>query len=361
MFVTGRPIGSPLAKWEPLSIPEEYYDDSGFTEIEFINSTHGWLIGFEALLQTSDGGESWSACLTLNGITSYRLSIVTPVNIWVSGTSLLRHTIDGGVTWEYVNTPNAAVSRAEFYNTTHGILADSHGLYRTFDGGISWQSSINWSSEYNSIRDFDLSGTSARIATSSGFYLSEDWGLTWTVEDSRSIRGLSFITDDEGWILHPQFISHQVNGTLFDLPRVERIQVPSNSYYNDIEFIDSDHGWVVGSGPAVIYTPDGGNSWYEQECPDYHFRSVHFINETHGWAAGSSGAVARTVTGNSLGPHLPSGFLLSFGFTGGGVFVPYISVLVGTVSTMVCVFLIFIIWRKILMNRYPHHERVQIR
>ena len=358
VFVTAVPTGSTLAKWEPLSVPEEYIDD--FKEIKFFNSTHGLLLGSNALLQTTDGGNSWSACLTVENLGFFRLSVVTPLDIWVSGYGPLRHSVDGGVTWVNVYSLDTVPDIVEFYNTTHGMVGDSHSLYRTIDGGISWQSSINWSYQHNSIHDFHLSAATVRVATSDGYYLSEDWGITWEVVDSRSTRGISFITEDEGWILHYQSFSHQVNGTLCDIPRVARIQVPSNSYYNDIEFIDSDNGWIVGIGPSVIYSPDGGNSWYEQECPNYFFRSVDFINETHGWAAGSSGAVARTVTGNSLGPHLPSGFLLTLGFTGGGTFVPYISIIVGTISTMVTTFLINIFRRKIRKNEKPQLTGPQI-
>jgi len=361
-FSVAIPIGSSLAEWESLSVPEEYIDGMGlgFDEIKFINSTHGWLLGYNALLQTTDSGESWSATLELVNGGFHGLSVVTPLNIWTSGSGLLRHTLDGGVTWNTVNTPELVVSTVEFYNITHGIVGDIHRLYCTTNGGFSWESSINWSTQSNSIHDIHLSATTVRVATRDGHYLSEDWGLTWEVVDTRETQGFSFITESEGWIIHHQFVSHLVDGSLLDLPRVARLQIPSNSYYNDIEFIDSEHGWVVGSGPAVMYTPDGGISWYEQDCPDYDFRSVDFINATHGWAAGWRGAVARTVTGNSLGLRLLTGFPFISAFTGGGILIPYTSLLVGAVSTMVYPFLICILRRKIPKNRNEPQEGVQI-
>jgi photosystem II stability/assembly factor-like uncharacterized protein len=282
------------------------------------------------------------------------------LNIWISGSGLLRHTLDGGGTWNTANTPELVVSTVEFYNVTHGVVGDIHGLYRTNNGGFSWQSSINWSTQSNSIYDIYLSTATIRVATQDGDYLSKDWGLTWEVEDMRETRGFSFITEREGWILHHQFVSHLVDGSLLDLPRVAPLQIPSNSYYNDIEFMDSEHGWVVGIGPAVVYSPDGGISWYEQDCPDYHFRSVDFINATHGWAAGWRGAVARTVTGSSLGLRLLAGFPFISAFTGGGVLFPYISLLVSTVSAMLCPVLICILRRRIPKSQEEQQEGVQI-
>ncbi|MGY5859738.1 MAG: YCF48-related protein [Candidatus Thorarchaeota archaeon] len=360
VFVTSVPIGSSVAVWEPLPIPEEYFDESGFQEIDFINSTHGWLLGYHVLLQTTDSGESWSASLESGNIGFRGLSIVTPLDIWVSGSGLLRHTIDGGATWETVNAPETGVSDIEFYNCTHGVVADIHRLYRTTNGGISWLNCINWSSEHNSIYDFHLSANTIRVATYDGYYLSEDWGLTWDIVDSRSTYGLSIISENEGWILHRQFVTHQVDDNLFDFPKVAGTNVPYNSYYNDIEFIDSENGWVVGIGPAVIYTPDGGDSWYEQECLSFLFRSVDFINATHGWAAGWADDVARTVTGNSLGSQLQPGFILIPGLLGGGLFMPYISILVGTVSTVVYPFLILILRRKKQMNEEAQHAGLKL-
>ncbi|MHA1927966.1 MAG: YCF48-related protein [Candidatus Thorarchaeota archaeon] len=347
-IVITPPIGQSIAEWESLSVSEEYYDYAGFNEIAFFNATHGLLLGNRALLQTNNSGDSWSVSLAPDDGSLYGLSVVTPMDVWVSGIleapdgyGQLFHTVDGGVTWQNVTTPPTIVPSVEFYNSTHGLVVDSHSMYRTVDGGNSWQAGVNWSSDYNPPRDFHLSASAYRVATFYGLYLSEDWGLTWKIEDSRATVGLSFISENEGWILFPFTVSHIVNGTLFEFPRVSRISKPSVSSYYDLEFIDSEHGWVVGIGPAVIYTPDGGDTWYEQITPDYHFKTVDFINETHGWTAGWRGAIARTRNGNSFGPRLLTGFLLIEPFTGSGDLIPYISLIAGTVSTTVYSLLIY--------------------
>ncbi|TFG33286.1 hypothetical protein EU528_01100 [Candidatus Thorarchaeota archaeon] len=367
VFVTGQSVGGSFAEWESLSVPEEYIDDIGFREIKFINSTHGWLLGYHALLQTNDSGESWSASLAHESIRFFGLSVVTPLNIWASasvnmpgGYSQLFHTTDGGVIWQNATTPSDGALNVEFYNSTHGLVGGPNEWYRTFDSGNSWQSSINWSSHKTPITDFHLSASTIRAATYSGLYFSEDWGLTWNVEDARSTYGLSFLTEGDGWIAHPEFVSRVANGIIVDFPRVARIQIPSVSYYDDIEFIDSEHGWVVGIGPAVTYTPDGGISWYEQVCPDYHFRSVDFINATHGWAAGWRGAVVRTETGNSLGPRLYSGLPLTSGFTGAGILILDISIQVSVVSTIAYPFLILTLRIKVKKNEEEQQEGVHI-
>ena len=366
-IATAPPIGAPLAEWEPLSVSDEYYDHLGFAEITFLNETHGWLLGHRALLQTRDGGDKWNVSLAPEDSSLVGLSVLTPLDIWASaimdapgGYGQLFHSLDGGVTWQTANTPPTITPVVEFYNSTHGLVVDpvSHTLFRTIDGGSTWQTGVNWSSGYNPLHDIHLSVSAYRIATSYGLYLSEDWGLTWRVENTRSIEGLSFITDSEGWILFPRTVAHFVDGTLTEFPRVSRIRISSSSYYSGIEFIDSEHGWIVGVAPAVSYTPDGGLSWYEQETPDYHFRTVDFINETHGWAAGWEGAVARTTNGNSLGRRLLTGFPLTEPLTGSGYLVSHLSLLIGS-STTVVYLILFYKYRSGKEPKYSLPPRVQ--
>ncbi len=359
VFITSTSVGTalvtsgspdePLAEWETLTVPAEYYD-STFDEIEFINETHGWLLGWDVLLSTTDGGESWDVLSnSING-SFFGLSIIDPLNIWLGARldeplryGQLLHSLDGGVSWIFANTPDPIVKFVEFYNNTHGLAAGAnqgyYNMFRTVNGGNSWQES-NWSYPYP--RDFHLTASTIRVTTFDGIIISEDWGLTWEVELPKG-TALSFITENDGWVIHHPTISHFNGGTWTELPRVARITVPTYPSYRDIEFIDSEHGWIVGKGPSIIYTPNGGKSWYEQEVADCSLNTVDFINESHGWVAGWRGAVLRTKTGNLLGPALYSGVFIRL-ITGGGFIVPFFSLMVGTISVAVSSVLV-VLWR----------------
>ena len=342
LLSVSTPIGHPTAKWESVPISSEYYDDGGFYDVVFYNATHGWLLSVYAVLHTTDGGNSWNPILgPVTRWLYHDLSVVTPLDIWVTGGHLY-HTLDGGLTWQDVYTPEIGVAKIAFYNATHGLVGDVDRVYRTIDGGITWTNSINWSSHGNMLNEFYVTASSVRVATLSGLYNSDDWGLTWSRLDSRDIRSFSFISEDEGWIAHRNTISQFTDGTIIDLPRVVGLSIPTNSYYYDVDFIDTEHGWIVGIGPAVIYTPDGGRSWYQQDCPDYALRSVDSINQTHVWAAGWRGALVKTTTGDSLGPRLIDGIIIISPFNGGGFSIPYISLIVGVTSTVGFIFLIVI-------------------
>ncbi|MCP4082019.1 MAG: hypothetical protein GY743_17425, partial [Planctomycetaceae bacterium] len=77
----------------------------------------------------------------------------------------------------------------------------------------------------------------------------------------------------------------------------------------DIQFIDSNHGWVVGDRGLVMRTDDGGKKWryvtlhaQDDEAQEISIRcrleSVFFASPTHGWIAGGySNASSTTSTG----------------------------------------------------------------
>ena len=81
---------------------------------------------------------------------------------------------------------------------------------------------------------------------------------------------------------------------------------------NDVAFVDSLHGWAVGTRGAIWHTADGGRSWQLQrsgvECV---LESVSFVDQRTGWAVGgatelyshrSRGVVLRTLDGGRLLP-----------------------------------------------------------
>lgn len=62
-----------------------------------------------------------------------------------------------------------------------------------------------------------------------------------------------------------------------------------NTSFRDIEFVNSNTGWAVGTGGIIVKTTTGGLSWVQQNSgTSTDLLSVSFINENTGWAAGGS-------------------------------------------------------------------------
>jgi photosystem II stability/assembly factor-like uncharacterized protein len=350
VWLASGSIQEPFAQWEIRDLSN--FTDYDFTEIDFVNTTHGWLLGWDILLNTIDGGETW--CTQLEGSSLHGLSIVNPNEIWVGGSGKLFHSNNSGTSWATIHGPTDLPTNVEFFNSTHGIVGDINELFLTEDGGNTWQN-ITRDSGQDFPKDFHLTSSSVWIASRLGIIRSDDWGNNWRVEYDGYAGAIDFITEEDAWAINWDNSFAHYNGEYWaDLKDIHRLGASSLSFSFDIDFIDSNHGWVVGMTPSVAYTPDGGKTWYEQEWYDEDyimplFRSVHFLNETHGWVAGRNGIVARTTNGNLLGERLYSGLFLENLIGGGGTLIPYSSLFVGALTTGV--YSVIVVWTRYSRKR----------
>jgi len=75
----------------------------------------------------------------------------------------------------------------------------------------------------------------------------------------------------------------------------------TDAQLNEIFFVDTQRGWVVGD-EIILGTTDGGETWIVQDSSDVFFRSVFFTNQNHGWAVGfvpdqTEGVIYQTTDG----------------------------------------------------------------
>ncbi len=63
-------------------------------------------------------------------------------------------------------------------------------------------------------------------------------------------------------------------------------------YYQGIDFLDAQNGWLVGEDQVVLRTSDGGATWAQQyvDTRNYALHAVQMWNDTRGWAVGNGGA-----------------------------------------------------------------------
>ena len=73
----------------------------------------------------------------------------------------------------------------------------------------------------------------------------------------------------------------------------------TNELLRDVQFIDMNHGWIVGDNGTIYRTLDGGNTWISPSVlpTSSDIRGVYFINNMVGWAVRSSGRVLKTIDG----------------------------------------------------------------
>ena len=80
---------------------------------------------------------------------------------------------------------------------------------------------------------------------------------------------------------------------------------------NDVYFLNSRVGWVVGSYGTLIKTEDGGNTWKGQRIDDSRLTGVDFVDSYEGWAIGKDGAFYHTLDGGESWNQVVSQWLPS--------------------------------------------------
>lgn len=65
-----------------------------------------------------------------------------------------------------------------------------------------------------------------------------------------------------------------------------------------IDFVDKQHGWVVGYYGTILATSDGGEHWRGQHADTTELlKAVQFVNDTTGWIVGVGGTILHTSDG----------------------------------------------------------------
>jgi photosystem II stability/assembly factor-like uncharacterized protein len=266
------------------------------------------------LYRTIDGGSSWRALGTIPADQGWpgRLQFVDAQHGWLtmrlggaagSEGVAFYGTRDGGLSWIKLSEADSSGLRGHlpltcsknapvFLNATTGWVPGSCGagggpyFYVSRDGGRSWNPvrlsvpagyPADCMCEVSGLRFLDARYGIFVLTFNDGagqrslLYSTTDAGASWFPSASlpSNCFAVSFISPAYGWTLDAKrnIILHTGDGGLHWSTLGS---VPSSQGVSDLQFVNTDIGWAVGSEPAgdtLVKTLDGGQSWTTQLAP----------------------------------------------------------------------------------------------
>lgn len=315
-------------------IVQESGVEAELDEVHFVDEQTGWTVGAEALLHTSDGGQTWELQESLHSSLS-TIHFVDNQRGWAAGGRVVQYTNDGGETWQrqdpqafenVLEESGEAIGSIHFIDANTGwavasdISHESSYIFHTSDGGQQWEVQYIFDEELEqgdlarALRDIHFANSQigwavggAQLVTGPGgsppaesplLLHTTDGGQTWNTELADTTIGgglwkVHFTDADNGWMIGR---APAADEQISDLPLSHTTDGGQswNLYpvgpMNGLYFLDAKTGWVAHTD--IQHTRDGGETWEVQENPtDSQLNDIHFVDEHNGWAVGLDGTI----------------------------------------------------------------------
>ncbi len=284
----------------------------------FIDANNGWAVGEGgAILKTTNGGGNWTTISVISNdpflIDIFFLNSNTG---WAAGDGGIFKTTDGGTTWNQQNGP-ANLTKVFFINASKGwAVGGIDGtapvlgqIFLTSDGGQNWteeKNSGSWSRFYG-VQFIDENNGWAYTESNGLLIHCSDGGYGWQPQmsygTSFSIKSFFFIDSNTGFVGGNDGQSGSLLKTT-DGGATWTNKTPNLQYgpvY--IRFFDKQNGVAAGQGRfgdvAILSTTDGGETWSIQTTTlpsgvsGGSLESGFFVDANNGWAVGDNGVILK--------------------------------------------------------------------
>lgn len=190
---------------------------------------------------------------------------------------------------------------AKLLDDDHAVIVGAFGaVFRTADGGRTWQAAEVPTREYLFAVDFDGPRDGIAVGKAGAIVTTADGGATWTRRDAgtdRNLFSVAFSSPKHAWAVGDWgtvLESADGGATWTNRSLKDDVVLTSQSWP------DATHGFVAGEFGTVQRTEDGGATWTKMTTgTDKTLFGIAFPTAEKGWAVGIDGLVLRTTDGGT--------------------------------------------------------------
>ncbi len=322
--------------WAIKNLNNIFYSDNGWqtfeTQIKSIthqlledisinDSDKVFICGNQNILGTIDRGKSWN--ILYNNLNKYfsSLTIKDETEIWAVGNDgMITFSLDNGLNWNEVQLSSSWLEDICFINSSKGFAVGtkywSGRIFKTNDGGISWDSLSNTPQAEIFEKIIFSNDSIGWINSNTGIYKSENSGENWTLIKPGRYHTLE-IFGNSIWTSSANYIIFSNNfGLTWNNIQVYDFQNNIVRTIQSISFIDENKGWICIDDGRIYKTNDGGFTWTEDSrLAGIGIYDIKFLNAELGWGVGSGGSIIhhnRSVNAinENLQEKAPNGYTL---------------------------------------------------
>lgn len=297
---------------------------------------NGYAVGnFGTLLKSDDGGQSWDALRPGTTEDLTHVQVIGPVSFVAGGGCVLRRSDDGGVTFRrlrWIESETRCDSRivgVSFPDAITGyVLTEDGGVYRSDDGGESWFPTDRVPA--STMGDDQARATDLRFldldlgfaTTRKGIYRTSNGGLSWNLQATRpgGFESVYFPDPGVGYAAGRGGAVYRTTDGGIHWYATTTNASASSLTLTSVRCADALLCVVTTSATnRVLRTLDGGASWSSVALPvGADALATAFASPTAVVAVGSSGALAASKNGGETWTAAGAGLAGSFARLRGG-------------------------------------------
>ena len=185
-------------RYDVLKLPAAT-DTMKLTSVDFVSAREGFVGGVGGVIfATTDGGLTWVRRPALGTATINKLTFSSATTGWAGTSAGLYRTTNGGQTWQYATTYDYTSGRSmtdvgdvQLVTALVGYaVGSSGGLYKTTNGGTSWVSQNTRRDKTYMFKAVSFTSPDSGIAVGAqqARWRTTNGGTTWTYDDDFSGR-----------------------------------------------------------------------------------------------------------------------------------------------------------------------------